>query len=105
MLPNPAIAVNPDTNTALPVLRDKIPGVLSSAKRLSTWIPLVTPMPMTNGTVIIFARLKAIPVAPMMPASHNVPTATGNNAKKTAGKLRKCKSTNIAMAIKEYHAA
>lgn len=30
-LPNPAMAVNPDTNTALPVLRAKMPGVPSSA--------------------------------------------------------------------------
>ena len=32
-LPNPAIAVNPDTSTALPVLRAKMLGVRSSAKR------------------------------------------------------------------------
>ncbi len=32
-LPNPAMAVNPDTSTALPVLRDKMLGVRSSAKR------------------------------------------------------------------------
>ena len=33
-LPNPAIAVNPETSTALPVLRARMPGVRSSAKRL-----------------------------------------------------------------------
>jgi hypothetical protein len=32
-LPKPAMAVNPDTSTALPVLRARMFGVRSSAKR------------------------------------------------------------------------
>ena len=33
----------------LPVLRARMFGVCSSANRFRTWMPLVTPMPITSG--------------------------------------------------------
>ena len=99
------MAVNPDTSTALPVLRDKMPGVFSSAKRLRMWIPFVTPIPMTSGSVMIFDRLIGMSNKPIKPASQIVPIPTGSSARITAPKLRKWKRTINAMAVNEYQAA
>jgi len=34
-----------------------MPAVFSSANRFKMWMPLVTPMPMTSGRVMMFAGL------------------------------------------------
>ena len=97
-LPKPAMAVRPETNTALPVLLERMDGVCSSAKRLRIWIPLVTPMPITSGRVMMFAGFNGIPKAPISPNIQSVPTATGNKASTTDHNDRKCTKTISAMA-------
>ena len=68
-------------------------------------MPFVTPMPMTSGSVMMFARFTATSSQPIRPASQSVPMATGSSDKITAPKLRKWNSTISAIAASEYHAA
>ena len=68
-------------------------------------MPLVTPIPMTSGRVIMFAGLSGTPSHPIRPPSQSEPTATGTSASPTQGNVRKCTHTSSAIAASEYHAA
>ena len=99
------MAVSPETRTALPVLLAKIPGFCSSARRFKIWMPLVTPMPITEREGHDVGRVKRDAGTPMNPSSQVVPMATGSKARTTEASERKCRKIMMTMAASAYHAA
>jgi len=104
-LPNPAMVVRPEMSTALPVLLPRMAGVRSSANRFRIWMPLVTPIQMTSGRVIILAGLNGMPVIPMKPTIQSAPMATGSSDSTTRAGERKWMKTKRTMAPSAHPAA
>ena len=99
------MAVNPDTSTALPVLRDRMLGRPLLGKAVEDVNAVGHADADDQRQRHDVRQIERNPNQPMNPASQSVPMPTGSSDKITAPRLRKWISTIRQSPPSEYHAA